>query len=375
MSTTRSALRHAIPMAALLASITVIAGRNFLLFHSLAEFFSIGVAWTIFLTAIPSRRFTSNDYILFLGFAYLVVGTLDLVHTLSYKGMGVFPNLTANEPTQLWIAARYVEAVALLAAPTFLRRRVPVAGAASVGAILVAVVLVLIFATDAFPDSYVEGVGLTRFKRWSEYVIAAIFGAALWRMFRNRAKTDVRLFHLVVASLILTVIAELAFTAYASVYGPANQLGHLLKLVSFYLIYLGTIHNGLTRPYEVLFADLATQSAALRESNARLTAEVARRAETEHTLETINGRMRVERDRLQARLSTLERDKGTLVQRTAEQALHKAEEAQRAARATGVLSRLEEENEILRRQLSDYVQMFEQAHDGINSLLSGGSED
>jgi hypothetical protein len=38
--------------------------------------------------------------------AYLSVSFLDLIHTLAYKGMGVFPGFDANLPTQLWIAAR-----------------------------------------------------------------------------------------------------------------------------------------------------------------------------------------------------------------------------------------------------------------------------
>ena len=31
---------------------------------------------------------------------------LDTIHTVAYKGMDVIPRLTADEPTQLWVAAR-----------------------------------------------------------------------------------------------------------------------------------------------------------------------------------------------------------------------------------------------------------------------------
>ena len=45
---------------------------NYLLFHSLAEIFSIVVAWAIFILAWNSRRIMDNNYLLFIGIAYLL---------------------------------------------------------------------------------------------------------------------------------------------------------------------------------------------------------------------------------------------------------------------------------------------------------------
>ena len=87
---------------------------NYLLFHSLAEIFSIIIACSIFIITWNSRRFLDNNCLLFLGSAYLFVGGLDLLHLLAYKGMGVFTGYGANLPTQLWIAARYVESLSLI---------------------------------------------------------------------------------------------------------------------------------------------------------------------------------------------------------------------------------------------------------------------
>src|SRR4030067_2623723 len=78
---------------------------SYLLFHSLAEMFSISIACAIFMIAWNSRRFLDHHYLLFIGIAYLFVGGLDLLHTLSYKGMGVFPGTDANLTPQLWIGA------------------------------------------------------------------------------------------------------------------------------------------------------------------------------------------------------------------------------------------------------------------------------
>ncbi|MCX5799582.1 MAG: hybrid sensor histidine kinase/response regulator, partial [Proteobacteria bacterium] len=58
---------------------------NYLLFHGLAELFSIVVAFAIFILAWNTRRLLDNHYLLFVGIAYLFVGCIDLVHTIAYK--------------------------------------------------------------------------------------------------------------------------------------------------------------------------------------------------------------------------------------------------------------------------------------------------
>jgi hypothetical protein len=50
---------------------------NYLLFHSIAELFSVFVAIGIFMLAWNSRPFLDNSYLLFLGIAYLFIGALD----------------------------------------------------------------------------------------------------------------------------------------------------------------------------------------------------------------------------------------------------------------------------------------------------------
>ncbi len=64
---------------------------NYLLFHSLAEGFAIVIACGIFIVAWNSRKFIDNQYLLFIGIAYLFIGVLDLAHTFSYKGLKILP--------------------------------------------------------------------------------------------------------------------------------------------------------------------------------------------------------------------------------------------------------------------------------------------
>ena len=95
---------------------------NYLLFHSLAEIFCFVVAFAIFMFAWNSRKFMDNNYLLFLGIAYLFIGCIDLLHTLAYSGMNIVNTDGSNLATQLWISARYIQSISLLLAPLFLKR-------------------------------------------------------------------------------------------------------------------------------------------------------------------------------------------------------------------------------------------------------------
>ncbi|MBM4278202.1 MAG: PAS domain S-box protein [Deltaproteobacteria bacterium] len=242
---------------------------NFLLFHSLAELFSIVIAFGIFIVAWHSRRFLDNNYLLFLGIAYLFVGAIDAVHTLAYKGMGVFQEYEANLPTQLWIVARYVESLSLFIAPFFFKRKLRVGAVFWAYTVAIALLFGTIFYGPIFPECFIEGKGLTPFKKISEYVISLILLGSMALLIRKRSEFDRYVLICVVWSIIATIISELAFTFYISVYGLSNLVGHLFKIISFYLIYKAIIETGLTKPYSLLWRNLKLSEEKLREERNR----------------------------------------------------------------------------------------------------------
>ncbi|MCB2192934.1 MAG: PAS domain S-box protein [Deltaproteobacteria bacterium] len=249
--------------------LTVLYSYN--LFHGLAEIFSVVVACGIFMVAWNTRSFNRTPYLTFIGVAYLFVAGLDLLHTLAYQGMGVFHHPGANLATQLWIAARYLEAISLLAASLLALRQAKAGLLLTVYGLLTALIMLAIF-SGLFPTCYTPDAGLTPFKIISEYIICLILVAAGLAFWRRGALLDPLVLRLVMASIACTIVSELCFTAYASVFGPANQIGHYLKIISFYLIYRASVAASLKRPYEVLFRDLGVREQRLRASEGRLRA-------------------------------------------------------------------------------------------------------
>jgi hypothetical protein len=250
---------------------------SFLLFHSLAEGYSIVIACGIFMLAWNTRRFMANNYLLFAGTAYLFIGGLDLVHTLIYKGMGVFRGYDANASTQLWIAARYLESLSLGLAPLWINRKLSVKPVFGVYAGIFTILLAAIFHGGLFPDCFIEGTGLTSFKIVSEYIISLVLLTALVFLVKKRQHFDPAVLRLLILSIILTIASEIAFTFYVSVYGLSNQIGHFLKIVSFFLIYKAVIQTGLMRPYDLLFRDLKQSRESLQSAHDLLEQRVQER--------------------------------------------------------------------------------------------------
>ena len=245
---------------------------GYLLFHSIAELLSILVAVGIFVVAWNTRNFSPNTYLLFIGVAYLHVAFIDFIHTLAYKGMGVFTEGGSNLPTQLWIAGRYLESISLLAAPYFAGRKLRT-NPVFINYFLATAIIMLAIFYGLFPDCFIEGKGLTPFKIASEYIISFILVLSVLYLRKKREFFEKLVLNLLIGSIIITIVSELAFTLYKDVYGFFNLLGHYFKIVSFYLIYAAIIKTNLRKPYESLVIEIDERKQAegkLREKTEEL---------------------------------------------------------------------------------------------------------
>jgi len=227
----REHARPILVLLILLAAILLTRLPSYLLFHILAELTSIVIGVCVFTIAWNSTSLLESGFLLVLGIGSLYVSGIDVLHALAFKGMGIFPGEEANLPTQLWLVARYLQALAFLTASLFLHHRIRRELPFIVFGVLTAAMLASIFVWNIFPSAYIEGEGLTPFKVGSEYAIIAVLLAA-------------------------SIAAELAFTLYFGVTDTANLLGHLFKITAFYLLYRALVEVAFTRPYDLLLRQL-----------------------------------------------------------------------------------------------------------------------
>lgn len=244
---------------------------SYLLFHTVAELFSVTIAACVFVIAWNSRHQINNNYLLLLGISYLFAAGLDLLHTLAYKGMGIFTGFDDNNlPPQIWIVSRYLEAFSLLIAPFMLKRRLRIVPTLTIYGAVTAGALLSIFVFENFPICFVKGEGLTAFKKNSEYLICIMLAAAMLLLYKNRENFDVKVQRYLIYSMVATIATELSFTVYVNLYGISNLVGHFFKIIAYYFIYKAIVQTGFVKPYDLLFRELKLRENELQEANAQL---------------------------------------------------------------------------------------------------------
>ena len=233
----------------------VMDGGSYLVFHNVAEFFSIMVSLSLFGVGWFSYDQSKDRHALFLGTAFLAIGLLDFMHALSSAAMPAF--ITANstsKSSQYWIAARLLDSSALLAS-AFIHPHRPLRWLTKRSLLIAALAICgIVFTSITFfpahvPNTFVPGVGLTRFKVVSEYLVIALLLLALaayWR--RMESSGDALLVHYM-AAFVVGIFGEAAFASYKVDFGTHNVLGHLYKVAAFYLIYRGAFAASVNKPY------------------------------------------------------------------------------------------------------------------------------
>ncbi len=253
--------------------VAILAGAksvHYLFFHTMAELFAIVVSLSIFILTWTSNRYLTNGYLIVLGGAYGAIGVVDIFHTLTFKGMNLFPGVSTNYPTQFWLTARYLEAAALLCAPLFISKK-PNFFSISAGFAAIAAGTCGAVMYQWFPDTFIDGVGLTPFKVYSEYVIIAMLMVGFILLYRRKHHFEPKTFFLLVTSLWLAVAMEFCFTRYAGFYDFTNELGHYFRFLSVALAFIAIVLSGVRQPLELIFRELDEHQRKLDVANENLT--------------------------------------------------------------------------------------------------------
>lgn len=230
---------------------------GYILFHTLVELFSIVIAFAVFIVAWNSRKMQDNKYLHVVGISYLFIGALDLLHTLSFKGMNIIP-LPGYPANQFWVATRGMEAVIFLGGFLMIGRKRKINTELlfllylGVSSLIAASILLW----KVFPVCFVPGAGQTLFKIVTEYIIILLLLISLFLLYSRRANFDRKTYQLLSGSLIVAVLSECCFATYTSNYGQLNEWGHYGKLISFFLIYKANVKMAFEKPMASIFREL-----------------------------------------------------------------------------------------------------------------------
>jgi signal transduction histidine kinase/DNA-binding response OmpR family regulator len=191
------------------------------------------------------------------------------VHTISFKGIPIFKDYDYYAP-QLWLAARYVESFSMLAGFALLgtKRRLDPTPILFAYAVITGALIASILYFKIFPVCFIAGKGLTPFKIVSEYVICAALMGSIVLLYICRRHFDALFFRQILVSLVLMIASELCFTRFVAdgMNDIFNEIGHLLKVCAFYLIYKAVVVTALRDPMRLLFRELTASEGSLREA-------------------------------------------------------------------------------------------------------------
>jgi PAS domain S-box-containing protein len=265
-------------LAVFLGGLYVTSLYSFMLFHSLTELIRIVIWVGIFVIAWNARRMLRNDFLPFLGIAYLCAGVVDLLHILSYAGIEGFKHLGPNLPEELWIAGRYLTAVSTFVAIAIAGRRLNLTRIFAIYVAITAALIALVFSTY-FPDCYVEGKGPTQFDIASQRIITVLFLGAVVLLLVRKERFDAIVRGYLIAGYGVLVVSWGLFPFSLVDDSTLSIVRHLLRVLAFYLVYKGIIETSFSRPYSLIFKDLKDSEEALKAESAALEQRVVRQSE------------------------------------------------------------------------------------------------
>lgn len=265
----QSSIAPIIAMLAVTVMLEMARSVHYLFFHTMVEVFAVIVSLSIFILTWTSHRYLSGGYLVMLGAAYGAIGLVDVFHALTFKGMNLFPGVTLNFTNQFWLTARFLEAVALLCAPLTINRK-PDFLYTSAAFFMFATVACVAVVYQWFPATYIEGIGLSPFKIYSEYVIITIMAVGLILLIQRKSQFEPKIFRLLTASLLLAIAAETCFTQYVGFYDLSHALGHYFRFSSVILAFAAIVISGVREPLAFQFREINDRQQKLEILNSKL---------------------------------------------------------------------------------------------------------
>jgi len=267
-------------MSVSLSPLAKVIVPEFVAFHTVLEFICIVACLMIFTVQFVLRSKASFGRFQLLGIPFLGIALLDLVHTLSYRGL---PDLvTENSPQKsiaFWLAARFLEAMTFVAFAIVSRLRFEVKVRASVLYIIILLYVVcslwwVLLSPETVP-AFADTAGrINGLKIGIEYffILVHLFATGALLSLRGPQGGDRRTADLGTASLILAV-SGLCFSSFSDGHDLVIFLGHLLKVLAYYFVFRSCLVNELLSPYAKVLQlsdELQKQSQNMREMQRRL---------------------------------------------------------------------------------------------------------
>ncbi|GKU24610.1 MASE3 domain-containing protein [Clostridium folliculivorans] len=222
------------------------------LVHMTLELLSVFMGVSTFL--IIWNRHSSEESINFiLGFGYLIVSVMDVVHTYFYKYIILHDVANSDASLKYWLLARIIEVLTLLMfsyLPYKKNGNKYIAMFKTL--VLISFLFYILQINKRFTPSFYTVNGITLLKIILEYFIIILAALTLYKLKNNLVTKQLINFKFLYISILLIIPSEVCFTLFKSPDSIWVVFGHVLKICSYYYLYKAVFQSLINYPYDQL---------------------------------------------------------------------------------------------------------------------------
>lgn len=230
--------------------------NNYVTIHLLIEIFIIVVSLTIATQSWLISSYLLSSKRLYIGALFFAIGLLEIIHTLSYKGMPFF--LTENTTyaaTWFYMISRLLLPIGLIVALIVKERTINASYrwiVYSLSLLFAMSCVVVVYAQMPWLPSLIqEGSGPTVLKVTLQY--AAILLQCIVLLFLMYSfKWAPRIMFLMICGSFYLIMSDFLYTTSNDVYDIKNLVGHIFQLSASYLFFRAIYYSSIEEPFQQL---------------------------------------------------------------------------------------------------------------------------
>ena len=238
-----------------LATINFLGQEYELLFHFMAEVYTVIISSCLYAVIWIIREKIDNGYFTILSIGLLFAAYFDLLHILTFREMNIFPNLDFGHSIYFWIAGRFLQSLTFLVAPFWTNKRTKGRLATIFCALFITLGTILI-TNNWLPPMMNPSGEYSNFRYYFEVSIITLFGFSLIHSVSKRKFFDRKIFLFITCSIILSLGSELAIVFNTSETEIISILGLDFKISAYFLIFQTILITGIAQPQNIFYRGL-----------------------------------------------------------------------------------------------------------------------
>ncbi|MDF2892139.1 MAG: histidine kinase [Clostridia bacterium] len=240
---------------------------NTLTFHTVAELFTVIIAFSAFIIVLNTYNISQNSYLTFLGIGFGFVSVFEILHVITYAGTDIFLLNNPNVNLLVSIVPRLLQSVVILVSFIFINRKINIAWSVATYCFVTMALIAGLFYSGSSILIYIDVKKFTTFYQALEITAAVLFSVALVILMVNMKSFKFRIYKYMLFSLVASVLADILLVMGANMNSMVNVSSHILKFIASFCIYKAVIQNTLRNPVDSMFFELDMVKNELAEKN------------------------------------------------------------------------------------------------------------